>query len=198
MKPTSKLKSRLMLLLIFAVGAAPAIAALVWYFNADDWRPVATTNHGDLITPPRAIKTAPLPLMDRGTLPADWFRGQWSLVYAEPGECPRRCKKALYLTRQIRLALGAKMNRVQRLFVATGSAAHAAALRRAHPDLTVVEVDDPAGRNFLAQITTAGEPGAHIWLVDPRGRVMMVYRVSDDPNGVVADLKHLLKYSQLG
>ncbi|HET6655048.1 MAG TPA: hypothetical protein VFH57_02270 [Gammaproteobacteria bacterium] len=195
---TSKLKSRLMLLLIFAVGAAPAIAAMVWYFNADSWRPEATTNHGDLITPPRAITTAPLPLLDGSTLPADWFQTQWSLVYAGPAECPRRCRKALYLTRQIRLALGAKMNRVQRLFIVTGPAAQPEALRRAHPDLTVVEAAGPAGRNFLAQFTGGDKPGSQIWLVDPRGRLMMVYALGDDPTGIIEDLEHLLKFSQLG
>ncbi|HET7370230.1 MAG TPA: hypothetical protein VFK45_05270, partial [Gammaproteobacteria bacterium] len=195
---TSKLKSRLMILLIFAVGAAPAIAAIVWYFNADSWRPTATTNHGELIRPPRQVATAPLPLLDGGTLPADWFQTQWSLVYAGPADCPRRCKKALYLTRQIRLALGAKMNRVQRLFIVTGPTPQPAALRRAHPDLTVVEAAGPAGRNFLAQFTGGDGLGDHIWLVDPRGRLMMVYRLGEDPTGIIADLEHLLKYSQLG
>lgn len=198
MTTPSKTKGRLMLLLIAAIGAAPLIAAAVWYFNADDWRPAATANHGELVSPPRAIRTAPLPLLDGGTLPRDWFQHQWSLVYAGPPQCPTRCKKALYATRQIRLALGEDMNQVQRLFIVTGEAANADALRRAHPGLTVVNAAGRAGSDFLAQFTTGADLGQHIWLVDPRGRVMMVYAADADPTGILADIEHLLKYSQLG
>jgi cytochrome oxidase Cu insertion factor (SCO1/SenC/PrrC family) len=193
---TNKLESRLMLLLIFAVCAAPAIAAVVWYANSDSWRPAATTNHGELISPPRTVSVPSLPLLDGGSLPGDWFQHRWSLVYAGTGDCPSRCKKALYLTRQIRLALGAKLNRVQRLFIVTGKTAKPDALRRAHPDLTVVEASGRSGQRFLHQFAAHADPARHIWLVDPQGRVMMVYKVGDDPTGIIADLKHLLKYSR--
>lgn len=198
MKITDKAKRRLIPLLIIAIGLAPLIAAVVWYFNADVWRPDATMNHGRLITPPRLVHVAPLPLLDGGTLSPDWFRHQWSLVYAGSANCESRCKKALYMTRQIRLALGAKMNRVQRLFIVAGKPDEPVALRGAHPDLAVADAVGEAGRAFLAQFTHGAELGERIFLVDPRGRLMMVYRVNDDPNGIVADLKRLLKYSRLG
>ncbi|HET6726304.1 MAG TPA: hypothetical protein VFH85_09910 [Gammaproteobacteria bacterium] len=198
MKLTNKAQRRLIPLLILAIGLAPLVAAVVWYFNVDVWRPDVTVNHGRLIKPPRVVHAAPLPLLGGGTLSTDWFQHQWSLVYAGSPDCPARCKKALYMTRQIRLALGAKMNQVQRLFIVAGRPAQPAALRGAHPDLAVADAVGEAGRAFLAQFTHGAELGERIFLVDPRGRLMMVYRVNDDPNGIVADLKRLLKYSRLG
>lgn len=197
-KPASKLQRRLIPSLIVAIALAPIVAAVVWYVNIDVWRPASTVNHGHLITPPRVVESAPLPLLGGGTLPADWFKRGWSLVYAGTPACPPRCKKALYMTRQIRLALGAKMNRVQRLFIVTDHPQQAAALRRAHPDLAVAYADGPQGRAFLAQFLDDHALGARIYLVDPRGRLMMSYPADTDPTGILADLRRLLKYSHIG
>jgi cytochrome oxidase Cu insertion factor (SCO1/SenC/PrrC family) len=193
-----KTKGRFIFLLVVAIGVAPVVVALAWYANADAWRPASTVNHGNIVSPPRAIATANLPLLDGGTLPGNWFKHEWSLVYTGAPACPTRCKKTLYLTRQIRLALGAKMNRVQRLFIVTGKAKHAEALRRAHPDLTVVSAKGTTGRAFLGQFVGDAGLGDRIYIVDPRGRLMMSYPADADPKGIIADIERLLKYSQLG
>lgn len=198
MNASPKLKGRLILLLIVAIGLAPVIAGTVWYYNSDSWRPAETTNNGRLIKPPRLIKAASLPLLDGGRLPRDWFQSKWSLVYAGPPHCPEHCKKALYMTRQIRLALGTKMTKVQRLFIVTGSAEQSKALRRAHPDLTVVNASGDAGQAFLEQFPKPAGFGRQIWLVDPRGRAMMMYSITDGSTDILSDIKHLLRYSQLG
>lgn len=192
----SLLRQRLMLLLIFAIGAAPLVAALVWYLNADRWRPADTVNYGHLVTPARTIATAPLPMLGGGKLPAGWFAHRWTLVYIGTAGCDSECRHALYITRQIRLAVGAKMNRVQRLLAIPGDPPAAAELRRAHPDLTVV--DTAADGRFTAQFTEAAPAGTRIYIVDPRGRLVMSYPADADPQGILADLEHLLKYSQIG
>lgn len=183
--------------LILVVAVAPFVAALVWYFNAGHWRPAETVNHGRLIKPPRPISSQPLPLLGGGRLAPDWFKHRWTLVYVGASACDARCRHALYVTRQIRLAIGAEMTRVQRLFALPGEPPAAAELRRAHPDLTVVDTAN-GGRGFAAQFTGGAPPGARIYLVDPRGRLMMSYAADADPKGILADLKRLLKYSQLG
>lgn len=194
----SRLKSRLLVLLVVAIAAAPAIAALTWYLNADSWRPGDTVNHGRLISPPRQVSSAALPLLGGGQLPAGWFQHRWTLVYAGAPACPTRCKHALYNTRQIRLAEGAQMSRVQRLFITSDEPADAAGLRRAHPDLTVVEAGGPAGARFTRQFTAGAGNGPRIYIVDPLGRLIMSYPADADPANILADLKQLLKYSHIG
>lgn len=198
---TTKLKGRLVFLMIIVIGLAPLIAAVVWYENTDDWRPAETGNNGTLITPARAIQPAALPLLGGGTLPTHWFRNSWSLVYAGPGTCPAYCKKALYLTRQVRLTMGSKMIRVQRLFIVDDAPQHARALRRAHPDITVVNAGGANGHAFLSQFHRApDQPRGHkIWLVDPQGRLMMAYNldgvnVLQKGTAIAEDLRHLLRY----
>lgn len=192
----SLLRQRLTLLLIFAIGAAPLAAALVWYLNAGQWRPADTVNYGHLVTPARPIASAPLPVLGGGTLPAHWFAHRWTLVYIGTAGCDTECRHALYVTRQIRLAVGARMNRVQRLWAMPGKPPAVAELKRAHPDLTVV--DTVGDSRFAAQFTTAVPAGARIYIVDPRGRLVMSYPADADPQGILADLEHLLKYSQIG
>lgn len=192
----ARAKSRLLLTLIVAISAAPLVAALVWYFNADSWRSEDTVNHGHLVAPARPVESRPLPLLDGGKLAPNWFQHRWTLVYVGASECDARCRHVLYVTRQIRLGLGADMNRVQRLFAMPGDPPAATELRRAHPGLTVV--DTTRDRGFAAQFTHGAPPGARIYLVDPRGRLMMSYAADADPKGILADLKRLLKYSQIG
>lgn len=198
---THKLKSRLVLVFLFAICASPFVGAYVWYTNSQNWRPASTGNNGTLITPPVEVHAMPLPLLDGGTLPENWFYGDWTLVYAGPSDCPTLCKKALYLTRQVRLTMGGQMIRVQRLFIVMGTPDKPKALRRAHPKLTVVNASSPLGQQFLSQFETATDvQGRQIWLVDRQARLMMVYPLTDPDNGIAVatgiaeDLHHLLKY----
>ena len=47
------------------------------------------------------------------------LRGKWTMLYVGDGLCDDRCRKALYLTRQSRIALNKDMDRVQRVFLVT-------------------------------------------------------------------------------
>ena len=74
----------------------------------------------------------------RGAEPRpDFLRGKWSMVYVGDGLCDDRCRKALYLTRQSRIALNKDMDRVQRVFLVTGRCCDRGFLAQEHPDLIV-------------------------------------------------------------
>ena len=72
-------------------------------------------------------------------------------------------------------------------------------LRSEHEDLTWVVRG--AGSDALLQAFTGvgfGTAGEHLFLVDPLGNLMMVYGAEVPPQGLMNDLKKLLKVSQIG
>jgi len=59
----------------------------------------------------------------------------------------------------------------------------------------VLRSDDPA---FLAAFPAEHDLGDHIFLIDPRGNLMLRFPRDADPSGVIKDLRRLLKYSAIG
>lgn len=184
------------LILLFVLFAAPLIAALVLYFNINRFN-IGSTSHGEFIKPARALQMAALPLpLATGTLAPDFFKGHFTLVYLSTAACNPDCEDALYVTRQVRYAMGQKIELVQRLYLVDGVPQNPAKLLRLHPDLTVADVSGAAGQNFIRQFSPDGrqppEQGRFIYLVDPRGFYVMRYSVNANPEGLLNDLKHLL------
>ena len=57
-----------------------------WLYYGLHWRPLGTTNHGDLITPLRPLPDLTLPGVD-GSARSHPFHGKWTLVYVGDGAC---------------------------------------------------------------------------------------------------------------
>lgn len=172
----------------------PLLVALFLYFNTG-WRPGGTNNHGELVIPPLAIPELSLPTPDGGSTGADLFRQHWSLVYVARTPCEQACLDALYNGRQMRLALGHLMERVQRVYLYTGTAPDAEFLAVEHPDLRVASAAAPDAAVVLAAFTGQEEG---YWVVDPLGNVMMRYPPDQAPRGMLDDLKRLLRLSRIG
>lgn len=196
------LNQRLKMLLIFLLFAAPVIAAWVWNANIDRWRPAATTNYGELITPARPLGALNLPQLDGKPLAKDFLRGKWTLVYIGPGACDKDCQKNLYVMRQVRLALNEKMQRVQRLWIISDAqpAPRLPVLLSDHPGLAVVR-PSPTERAALLdafRLPAAGHVENRIYIVDPLGNLMMRYPRHIDAEGVLKDIQRLLLTSWIG
>lgn len=177
--------------LIFAAVALPFVFTVVIYLRPD-WFAFGHLNHGTLVRPPVKIQTAALPRVFTATpLPADFFRGRWTLVYVGGPHCGKECKEGLYASRQIRLGTGEAMREVHRLYVVLGIPDSPDFLRREHPDLTVVEAQGAAGERFAAQFTNAAAVPS-LYLVAPEGYLMLTYPLDRDPQGLLEDLRHLL------
>ena len=188
----SRIKLALMFLLpILAVG----LATLAYYSGLGV--PKSTFNKGELVQPPRqlddmAVRTA-------GGEPWRYGARDWSLLVANSGACAERCRERLYLTRQIRIALGRDADRVSRLLIqldAAGDADFAAFVKEQHPDLELLRADAGELRGLLGQI---GDPDPvaeqPIYIVDQRGFVMMRYLARHAGHDTIADMRFLLKYS---
>lgn len=192
--PEPTRRSRNQLFLLIAVFFAPLAVAFALYYGA--WRPMGATNHGELISPPRPLPTAALVAADGAALDEDFLLGRWSLVYIGEGACDARCREALTLMRQTRLALGDDMPRVQRVLLATGNCCDASYLAAEHTGLVVGRTDSQAGSAMLEAFPDAAS--GRIYIVDPLGNLMMSYAPAAPPKGLLEDLKKLLKLSRIG
>ena len=186
-------RGRRALLLLLAAFFVPA--AIAWTLFFSGWRPPTTSNHGDLLDPPVQLD---VPAMERLAGPEDTsgppeLRGQWTMLMTLRGTCDDDCAQRLRDTRQIRRALAQNADRAQRVLVlADGTPAPDSGLLDRHRDLHVVRTESadwtrPSGSDAPVALS----------LVDTRGYQMMHYREPFAPSGMLDDLRHLLRLSNV-
>jgi len=190
-------RGRVQFLLLALLFIGPLAAAWVLYFGHLGWWPEGSTNHGILIQPP-----VPLPetkIADSGPDGSDGdLHGRWTMLYLDGGDCGERCLQALDLSARVRLALGRRLARVQRAYIAEGPGPL--------PDLPESQDDLMIARGSmeeLAPLLAALPPGlprdgSEILLVDPLGNLMMRFPLDSDPKGMLEDIKKLLRLSRIG
>ena len=195
-----KPRSRSQIWILIAIFFAPLVIAFVLYYGIEGWRPAGQTNHGELIQPPRPVPTLELKSANGEPLPETLFQGKWTLVYIGAGSCDARCREALTLIRQTRLALNDDMPRVQRLFLATSECCDRAYLESEHPGLLVgtLEAQNGAQLREVFEVAEPVEEAGRIFIIDPLGNLMMSYPRSAEPKGLLQDMKKLLKLSHIG
>ncbi len=187
--------------ILVGVFFAPLALAFLLYYGGGGWRPPGNTNKGELISPPRPLPSVALPTPGGAPLAPDAWRGKWTLLYVGDGRCDERCRAALTLMRQTRLALNADMTRVQRVFLATGSCCDQTYLDTEHPGLVVALADNDSGTTLLAAFpdARAAATDGHIYVVDPLGNLMMRHAPAAQlSKGLLEDLRKLLKLSHIG
>jgi cytochrome oxidase Cu insertion factor (SCO1/SenC/PrrC family) len=183
---------------------APLLLAFLIYYGSG-WRPAGRTNHGVLILPARSLPQVALPQValtqaaPGGEAPAaaSVFSGKWSLVYIGRGDCDAECRNTLYFMRQTHFGLANLIPRVQRVFLVTADCCDREFLAREQPNLITLNAQGSAGAALLA-LFPGERRAAGIFVVDPRGNLMMRYDAHEDPKGLRDDLKKLLALSHIG
>jgi hypothetical protein len=192
---------------------APLALSFYLYYGKF-WHPGGRVNAGELIEPARPLPALALPLASpvaqlasaaspraEATDQTDpqFLKGKWTLLYVQHGRCDDECRRHLYDTRQVRLALDREMNRVQRVFIGDSDCCDLKELLAAHPDLMAIRAS-PADEPLLGLLPT--RPGAvnphRVYLIDPLGNVMMFYEANARPKGMLEDMKRLLRLSSIG
>jgi cytochrome oxidase Cu insertion factor (SCO1/SenC/PrrC family) len=208
-------RSRAQVWILLAVFFVPLALAFLLYYGTGGWRPPGSTNHGELISPPRPLPSVTLPTPSGAPLAPETWHGKWTLLYVGDGRCDGHCRAALTLMRQTRLALNADMSRVQRVFLATANCCDQPYLAAEHPDLAVALADNDAGAQLLAafpdaqpaaeaaghssQSASEDRSGTFIYVIDPLGNLMMRHVPQPPPaKGLLEDLRRLLKLSHIG
>lgn len=185
-----KLSPRAKLLLLAGLFALPMLASfLAWRFM--EARP--TANYGELLAA-RPVTTQPFDRPGGGERFAfESLRGRWVMVASDSGRCAEACREKLATLRQVRLALGRNAHRLERVFVVDDVHRPDAAALAEFPGMHVAVT--PRG---LALPAGAANDRAHLYLVDPRGNVMMRWPAQADRRRMAKDLERLLKASQIG
>ena len=200
--PKAVKRGRRQLLALAALFFVPLAVAFWLYYGPSGWRPGRGANQGDLIDPARPLPSIALPTPDGTATDPGFLRGKWTMLYVGDGLCDDRCRKALYLTRQSRMALNKDMNRVQRVFLVTGRCCDGAFFAQEHPDLAVALVETAESAALLAPFPVYdGVPVAdagRIYLVDPLGNLLMSYSAAAPDKALLQDVKKLLRLSHIG
>jgi len=200
--PPQRRRSRASLLIVLALFAAPVLIAWLLFYVFPEWMPSSASNHGDLVEPAR-----PLPAFNLDTVLGDavdqtYLRGKWNYVYLHEGECDSVCVERLYKVRQLRLAHGKDIDRMQRLMLwrADAVSTDARAELQSHFPGQVIALVPENSELVSAFSTDAADPllAGRIYLVDPLGNLMMSYQPDAEPRGIIKDMHRLLKYSGLG
>jgi cytochrome oxidase Cu insertion factor (SCO1/SenC/PrrC family) len=196
-------RGRRQLLVLAAIFFVPLAVAFWLYYGPGDWRPTGGANKGELIDPAVPLPEVALPTPDGSRTPPGFLRGKWTIAYLGAGACDERCRRALYLARQSHIALNKDMDRVQRVFLATGPCCDRSFLQAEHPDLAVALLgDDPDSQALLARFPAfAGMPAAdagRLWVIDPLGNLVLSYSERSPDKALLTDVKKLLRLSHIG
>jgi hypothetical protein len=182
---------RIKMLAIAALCLAPFVAALIAYYY---WQPQGGMNYGELIAP-RSLSDPSLRHLDQRAFRLSELRGKWILLQLDQADCAAVCQAKLYDMRQVRLAQGREMERVERVWLILDEAPLETLLMREYDGTRMLRA---AGSPLLAEFPPAGGVRDHIYVIDPHGNLMLRFPKDADPRKMNKDLARLLRASRIG
>jgi len=183
--------NRLKLLGIGALAVAPVLGSYLLYWF---WLPENHTNYGTLIEP-RLLPGAALKLVDGKPFGFEQLRGRWAFVVVDGGDCGAHCQAKLWTIRQVRQAQGKEMSRVERVWLIDDDTAPSAEVVRDYAGTWFVRSNS---NPTLEALPAERSNRDHVYLVDPRGNVMLRFPQNAGPKLMIKDIGRLLKYSRIG
>ena len=196
---TQTRRGRIQMLLLLLACAAPVIASYLAYYV---FKPEGgKTNFGSLVQPVQDMNPAWFDIP---------FNGKWTLLVARPaGECTIKnesCLEALFLMRQLRIAVGRESGRVQLVWVNTDGMPVDPEVLLAYDQKTAgfQVLSLPADPNLRAEFEVwlnRDGAGQKIQLIDPSSAKMMIFPVTNSPKefgSMKKDLEKLLRLNRKG
>ena len=120
---TDQRGGRAILLLIAGLPVTMILAATwLWYFvergDIDIVGALGTANSGEILSNPVNIRSRSFTASDGSETSLDALEPKWTFMVINSGEtCDATCSELLYLTRQIRIAIGRDFHRIQRVMM---------------------------------------------------------------------------------
>ena len=120
---TDQRGGRAILLLIAGLPVTMILAATwLWYFvergDLDIVGALGTANSGEILSNPANIRSRSFTASDGSETSLDALEPKWTFMVVNSGEiCDATCSELLYLTRQIRIAIGRDFHRIQRVMM---------------------------------------------------------------------------------
>ena len=149
-----------------------------------------TTNQGQLVKPALDISSL------LTAIPAS-EKPKWQIVIVGGDTCGQVCEDILLNTRQIHMLLGKYTGRVKRIFLQSpNQLLDTQWLTEQHPFLQLADLDAAQFKQLLVNNTADwGMESIRYFVVTPDNKAILYFTADNDANGLLDDLKHLLKYS---
>lgn len=149
-----------------------------------------TTNQGQLVKP--ALDVSSL----LNAIPAT-EKPKWQIVIVGGDTCGQICEDILLSTRQTHMLLGKYTGRVQRIFLQSpNQLLDVQWLTEQHPFLQLADLDTTQLKQLLVNNTADWDMAStRYFVVTPDNKAILYFTADNDANGLLDDLKHLLKYS---
>lgn len=179
------------MVLLFLVCAAPVIASYLTYYVI---RPEGRHNYGELIDPQRPMPDIMGTNVQGEPVSLHALKDQWLLISVADSACSEACQQHLYLQRQLRETLGREKDRLDWVWLRTGSADMSESLRAATAAAQVVLVDTDSLAAWLVP-AEGRRIEDHLYVVDPLGNWMMRFPADLDSKRAKRDLDRLLRAS---
>lgn len=192
-------RGRIQMLLLLLACASPVIASYFTYYVI---KPAGgKTNLGTLVYPAQDFNTAWLEAP---------VKGRWTLLIARPAsECKikdEKCIEALFLMRQIKVAMGRESGRLQLMWVNTDGKPVDPEVIKAYDEkvagLKIVQLpSDPQMRAEFETWLNKESAGQQIQVIDPSPAKMMYFPVTNSSKEFASmkrDLEKLLKLNHKG
>ncbi|MUI12601.1 cytochrome C oxidase subunit I [Massilia dura] len=191
----NRARGRWKLFAVLAVCASPLVASYITYYVI---KPSSRNNYGTLIDP----RERPMPVMATRTLAGDpvtlqSLNGKWIMLKAGGSDCGQACQDQLFTMRQLRTMQGKEMDRVERVWLITDEQPLDTLLMRVNDGTRMLRA--PAGTvDKWLPVEAGGKAEEHIYIIDPRGNLMMRFPKNPDPAKMKKDIGKLLKASAIG
>jgi hypothetical protein len=149
-----------------------------------------TTNQGQLVKP--ALDVSSL----LTAIPAS-EKPKWQIVIVGGETCGQVCEDILLNTRQIHMLLGKYTGRVKRIFLQSpNQLLDTQWLTEQHPFLQLADLDTVQFKQLLVNNSADWDMvSTRYFVVTPDNKAILYFTADNDANGLLDDLKHLLKYS---
>ena len=149
-----------------------------------------TTNQGQLVKP--ALDVSSL----LNAIPST-EKPKWQIVIVGGDTCGQVCEDILLNTRQIHMLLGKYTGRVKRIFLQSpNQLLDTQWLTEQHPFLQLADLDTAQFKQLLVNNSADWDMAStRYFVVTPDDKAILYFTAENDANGLLDDLKHLLKYS---
>lgn len=180
---------------VIAVCAAPLAASYFTYYVI---KPGPSTNYGALIDP----RAYPMPALATTTLDGKperltAYKSKWIMLHVDRSSCEEYCKKKMHDLRQLRLAQGKEMDRIERVWLITDNQPLDIMLMREYDGTRMLRANFEQLRAWLP-VESSTSLADHIYMIDPLGNLMMRFPANADANKIKRDVAKLLKASRIG
>ena len=187
---------RIKFLLIVTIFVLPFAISYYLYEKHLSGDKLNTTNYGTFINPIFSLIDTSFYNLSGDLRKYDSLDKNWYLIYLANKNCNKVCKDEIYLLRQVNIALGKDMNRMQRIvLLAESDSDHLGQeMIKQYPNLIVVS-SQPSSLNEIFRLEDISH---NLFLVDPNGNVILGYDEGFKGKKLLKDIKKLLKLSIIG